>query len=312
MASNLQNTLKKIQTSEVRELLWCIGSPALLYQNPSKGRFQFLTQDWYDASWQNRIDWIFELDQNPKPLIDFLKSDHKQLLGKRFEKLIHFWLDHHPRIKLLAQGVQVFEGKKTIGEVDFLFKDLDSGITYHLEVACKFYLSSNNSGQWKDFIGPNGKDRLLYKMNKTHEQLDLFNQEPAQFILRDHSAAKPTPVLMIKGALFYHPNAIAKAKPPKWASKTYHSGWFLKVNELNLLSKEANWLVLNKQQWLTTVHENHAQEILSTSQLIDYMQTHFKKNKYALSVAQVIDLGDGFDEISRGFVVHASWPEPRN
>lgn len=312
MASNLQNTLKKIQTSEVRELLWCIGSPALLYQNPNKGRFQFLTQDWYDESWINRLDWIFELDENPEPLIEFLKSDHKQLLGKRFERLIHFWFEQHPRIKLLAQGVQVFDDKKTIGEIDFLFKDLDSGETFHLEVACKFYLSSNNSGQWKDFIGPNGKDRLLNKIDKTHEQLDLFNREAAQFILRELSAAKPTPIFMIKGALFYHPNNIAKAKPPKWASPSYHSGWYLKVNELHLLSKEANWLVLNKKQWLTTVHENHDQQVLTTEELTEYMTVHFKKYKYALSVAQVIDLGEGYDEISRGFVVHARWPEPRN
>ena len=312
MASNLQNTLKKIQTFEVRELLWCIGSPALLYHNPNKGRFQFLTQEWYDAFWQNRMDWIIELDKNPEPLIEFLKSDHKQLLGKRFEKLIHFWLKHHPRIKLLSHGAQIVEEKQTIGEVDFLFKELDSGETYHLEVACKFYLSSNNSGQWKDFIGPNGKDRLLYKMNKTNEQLDLFNRESAQQLLRDCNAARPTPILMIKGALFYHPNDIAKAKPPKWASRDYHSGWYLKVNELNLLSKEGRWIILSKKQWLTTVHDNQGHIILSTQELIEFMKLHFHNNKYAISVAQVIDLGDGYDEISRGFVVHASWPESRN
>ncbi|MEO0404027.1 MAG: DUF1853 family protein, partial [Bacteroidota bacterium] len=302
---------KKIQTPEVRELVWALASPALLYYNPERGRYHFLTQDWYTEQFELHQDWILELDEDPEPLLNHLHSEGKQLLGKRFEKLISFWLQNSPHFDLLLQGQQLFEDKITKGEVDFLFKEKATGESFHLEVACKFYLSKNNSGQWKDFIGPNGKDTLALKMEKIHAQLDLLKTSIGQEFLKDQGLPTSLPILMLKGVLFYHYQDILKAKPPKWHSPHYQTGWWMKASEWGAMnSKHNQWIILEKQQWLTMVHEElEESNVLTGDELGEVIHRHFKqKNNRSLAVAQIVNTGYCLDEVSRGFIVNNTWP----
>ena len=116
---------------------------------------------------------------------------------------------------------------------------------------------------------------------------------------------------MLKGVLFYHYTDILKAKPPKWHSPNYQTGWWMKASEWRALnSKHNQWIVLEKQQWLTMVHEDLDQsKVMNGDELGEVIQRHFKKpNNRSIAVAQIIDTGYCLDEISRGFIVKNTWP----
>lgn len=90
------------------------------------------------------------------------------ILGKQAEAIFEHLLIHNDRYHLISANKQVQDHKITIGELDYLIKDLHTQKYYHIEVACKFYLfdptiQGEYEGKW---IGSNRKDTLLDKLNK--------------------------------------------------------------------------------------------------------------------------------------------------
>lgn len=102
------------------------------------------------------------------------------ILGKQAEAIFEYILNTSPDYKILAANTQVQKGKITIGELDYLIKDLQTQQYLHIEVACKFYLFDDTvnhiyEGKW---IGPNRKDTLLDKLEKlATKQFPLLNQK---------------------------------------------------------------------------------------------------------------------------------------
>ena len=79
-------------------------------------------------------------------------SGHR--VGYYFESLIDHCLRCGDGVEMLASGLQVRDGGRTIGELDFVFRDRQ-GRVCHWEVAVKFYLYC---ADWQvagsHFIGP--------------------------------------------------------------------------------------------------------------------------------------------------------------
>ena len=65
---------------------------------------------------------VDEIDQ--EHLASFLseqKPGHQ--VGRYFEQLIHYWLRHIREVEVVATGLPLKDGKITVGEIDFLFRD---------------------------------------------------------------------------------------------------------------------------------------------------------------------------------------------
>ncbi len=95
-------------------------------------------------------------------------------LGFHFEGLIHFWLEDGYRLGLhpyevLAHNVQLYQGKQTTGELDFILRDTETDAVEHWEVAIKFYLGSPPY-QLKNWVGMNRKDNFARKMQHMQDQ----------------------------------------------------------------------------------------------------------------------------------------------
>jgi hypothetical protein len=129
--------------------------------------------------WTN--DSISGLKQLAYDSKTFILDDHSRFnerrLGKRVEQFVAFQFENLDSLKIIANNIQVKDGKQTIGELDLLL--LDNEQTIHLEIVYKFYLydatitSENPLDKW---IGPNKKDVLIYKLNKLKEkQLPLIH-----------------------------------------------------------------------------------------------------------------------------------------
>lgn len=96
-------------------------------------------------------------------------------LGKLVERFVAQELEQHENIELLAENIQILEGKKTLGELDCLL--LMDGKPIHLEVVYKFYLYEATAGSsaLEYWIGPNRRDSLVLKLAKLKEkQLPLL------------------------------------------------------------------------------------------------------------------------------------------
>ena len=104
-------------------------------------------------------------------------------LGHLVEKIVSKLIKSSSNYKVLYENIQIIDGKKTIGEIDFIIEELKTKALIHMELAYKFYLfdptiSSEPINNW---IGPNRNDSL-------NEKLDKLKRK--QFPLLYHSGTK--------------------------------------------------------------------------------------------------------------------------
>jgi hypothetical protein len=295
----------------VAELAWVIGSVPLMNGHVPKQRFDVLDETWFHEQYNLHIDWLHELDSNPEPLEEALQTEHKLLLGKRFERLVEFWITHSSQFELLLANRQLTSSAGTHGEIDYVIKELATGRLLHLEVACKFYLGFNNSPQWSHWIGPNGKDKLRYKMDKLDRQLEIFSTEAGRQVLEENNWKKPDPVLMMKGYFFHHFKNMAKAKSPKYSTSRYPTGWFAFEKEVDQFFKgNTLWVALPKKSWLAPLNRSADErvEVWNAAEVKKKVKNLLSEFGRSVMLVQVVEQGDRLVEVNRGFVVRNSWP----
>jgi hypothetical protein len=89
-------------------------------------------------------------------------------LGHLVEKIVSHLIKSSTNYKVLYENIQVIEGKKTIGEIDFIIQNENTKQIIHLELAYKFYLfdPSISLESMHNWIGPNRNDSLKEKLEK--------------------------------------------------------------------------------------------------------------------------------------------------
>ena len=96
--------------------------------------------------------------------------DDSLRLGKYVERLVSFELKQQEDVSVLAENIQIQEGKITLGELDCLL--IKDNKPIHLEIIYKFYLYDASVGntEIEHFIGPNRKDSLTEKLIKLSDK----------------------------------------------------------------------------------------------------------------------------------------------
>lgn len=306
--SSYPNNQSKFKHPLVAELAWIIGSAPTMTDHPHKGLWRTLDNAWYEEQFREHLDWLYQLEMNPEPLQRFIGNE-RMLLGKRFEKLILFWLQESPFFEVILYSKQIVKGKNTIGEVDFLIKDVLHDRYLHMEVACKFYLGYGNSPSWDKWVGPNAKDRLKLKMDKLEQQLSLFDRPEGSALLQELRISKPEPVLLMKGYFFHHFTVIASHKNPKHANPKYPSGWYSKLGEVSRFpGDKGEWILLEKQSWLSPVHAPNEYKVIPGNQLQHEIEKLFSGRRRSVMLARVYEDNGILIEIDRGIVVNERWP----
>ena len=121
-------------------------------------------------------------------LLDFNQLEKHKYLGKRAEYFMLAYLNQVNQYQPVYHSLQIQTDKSTtLGELDFLFFDKLNQEWTHLELVCKFYVftGENETESIEQWIGPNLKDRLDYKIHKlkTH-QLQICKQVETQQLLK--------------------------------------------------------------------------------------------------------------------------------
>lgn len=203
------------------------------------------------------IEWLARLERR-SPEVFAIDRDGFRQLGIYFEALIAFlfsrgWQDGVVPYRLLGRNIQVCEGNVTVGELDMLLEDT-RGVCVHLECAVKYYLAHRPEiGNWRNWIGPNGRDRLDIKLQRLLNHQLVLTKHPAAHPLlasRGLDAKNISCKYFLRGMFFPHPDSShclpAQAHPAVLTGRWLHQEPFVARYGENPL----DWAGLSKINWL--------------------------------------------------------------
>jgi uncharacterized protein len=272
-----------------RDLLWAINSPSLIRTSPE-----------HSPCWP-----VCEAAEVVSGLLQSSCVQHaRHRVGLYFEDLVHFYLKVVRSYEIVEHGLQIQEGGRTVGELDFLYRDADGGL-HHCETAVKFYLfipESNESGS--QFIGPNAADNFERKTQRLFEhQLKLSEERFPSVVKR---------VAYVKGRIFYHPLRDAPEALPTALAPDHLRGIWIRESELEWLRSsgdETKFRVARKPLWLAPdVVTPDDSELRTISGICRYLRRHFAERRTPQLINALIAHGDVWRESQRIFVVSDQWP----
>lgn len=224
----------------VRQLAFAIASPNILKHSPDELEIVH-PFDWHhDHFWQHYYQRyasrLEQLDQDPTALLDFLAQLKSTRLGLRFEMLIWFWLteSQYHDFELLGHSIQMIDGPRTLGELDFLLRNRLTNQIEHWEVALKYYLAERDN-QLAYWYGLNRSDTLQRKLRHFTEKQFQFNSALNFPIQRR--------VVVLKGQLYI---SDSKQLLPSWVNPKRQLGlWGAKIPPLS-----QQFYRLQRQEWI--------------------------------------------------------------
>lgn len=232
-------------------------------------------------------------------------------IGKQFEQLITSYFTWSQQWEIVLQNLQVIDRKKTIGEIDFIVKNLLDRKHYHIEVAVKFYLGTSDLSDPSNWIGPNVTDNLKLKLDKLNTHQLLLSQHPSlkeKFNLLGIETI--TPSVWMKGILFRHKNELNSILPDSISSSPT-IGYWIYQKEVHLLSEEEGlWKILDRKEWIgtSTVSKENAQQLFSSEELINHIQQI--QSLKSLMLSKMVLSGNYYIEEERWMIIYNHWPQP--
>ena len=300
--------LQTFENPSVRDLAWVIASPTMLQTHVPR-RPVFSTRDCSDA-FAKALAKLQQLEEDPAPLLSYLEQFDGHRVGRYFEALTHYWLQHLAGLEVVANNLQLRDGKQTVGEIDFLFRENEQLI--HWEVAVKYYLQLVPGCEEHEFIGPNTADNLESKMKRLFEEQLLRSTE--QNLTRALGNLDGTDSIkrqaFIKGWLFYRGYPETSGSFPSLLNPDHLKGFWIHHGEDELPTEiqGALWTVLEKPYWLAPKLSATTDGLITRDQLELLLKSHFNTKESPLLVAQLEPCESGYLERLRGFVVSPQWP----
>lgn len=214
-------------------------------------------------------------------------------VGRYFEQLIHYWLRHIREVEVIATGLQLKEGKVTVGEIDFLYRD-ESNTLVHCEASVKFFLCTPGSTP-SEFPGPNARDNFEAKSTKLFEK-----QLPASVGRVEGIGARHG---LVKGMIFYRDGEPDVATPRRLAADHQRGRW-LRANEASALqAADGLFSIAAKPHWLAPQLDA---QLLAPDAMVAHLTDHFLGAAHPVMVSERSHDGT---EVDRWFVVPEQWPD---
>jgi len=272
----------------VRDLVWAVNSPSLM-----------------DLTSQVSVAArpLKDSDVDREHLSSYLTTHREQRVGRYFERLISYWIRFIRQCEIVAQSLQLREGKRTVGEIDLLFRD-EQGRLNHWEVACKFYLQVDvGDVPMTDYIGPNANDTLQEKASRLlKHQLPLGVRYFPEIEVRE---------AFVKGRIFYHWQTGPKESLPVELAANHLDGRWIRAREVPelLRTSRLRYRILRKPFWLAEEFADPSDDdILTTDEATQVLQNHFRSRHTPILISGFRDRTSTAHESERWFVVPNQWP----
>lgn len=132
---------------------------------------------------------LFELNSNKtfsSSSISQQKFPNNLVLGKRVEYFFMSAINASKGYELITNNIQINDEQRTLGELDFIVKDLKTKKLLHIELMYKFYVYDPEFKiELERWIGPNRKDSLLQKIQRVNtNQFPLLHTPEAEKYLK--------------------------------------------------------------------------------------------------------------------------------
>lgn len=140
--------------------------------------------------WQNQQFNIQQFEFPKIILDDFITQPFppKIRLGHQMEYVFKQLIEHCPEYELLLYNLPIRQDKLTLGEIDFVLKNVKTEALIHIELTYKFYIISTDiSEPIHQLLGPNGRDAFFGKVKKIkNEQFQLLHHVEGAKALLDN------------------------------------------------------------------------------------------------------------------------------
>lgn len=170
----------------------------------------------------------------------------QQKLGHLYEDALAHLLEASLRVELLETNLQIQESRQnTVGELDYLIRDLSSGGLVHLELAVKFYLAVEID-EMMVFPGPDARDNYHRKLARLREHQLVLCRKYRDLLPEKYRGEEIEVKQLIYGSLFDHVDAgepsVADFISPncrrgKWLYQSELTNDFLKGREMRVVPK---------------------------------------------------------------------------
>jgi len=197
------------------------------------------------------------------------------------EACFEAYLKQSKHFALLAANLQIHGVMETLGELDYIVRDLKTEKIVHIELACKFYLYDEKAGlsEEEKWIGPNRKDRLFDKLEKVKlKQFPLLQTNETIQKLAELTIQKPSSQQLCLKAFLFLPKKMSVEIFPK-TFKECIVGYYIKNNDLEE-DETALYAVPTKKEWLFPI--NSLTDWHNFSEIKELIEAQLKINKSPL------------------------------
>lgn len=243
-------------------------------------------------------NWLENEDENPTNInLHFQNYSYKKL-GYYAEELMVYFFMASELYNILAHDVQLFDGKETIGELDFIIEEVITKKIIHLEISVKFYLKYDNQSTKKiEFLGPDTSDSLDKKYtNLFTQQIFRAKNFPLDTILGKRKISDNKTIF--KGVLFYPLAEFRKNEfsYPEFIHPKHLKSWYLKLDELMENTDPQIFYPIEKSDYLSL----YAKQSYEKKDFVAFCKKQFEMGKKAV----MLQLENG----ERGMIVPNKWP----
>lgn len=229
--------------------------------------------------------WFRTLVGAPKDLHRFIEHQRSHRLGFYHEALWHYFLDSYPQFELIAHNLPIRDATRTIGEFDFILRNRQDGLIYHLEVATKYYLEHRVNAQ-TFWIGPSLKDRFDIKARHLIDhQINLSETLPGNEALAQLGVLKPNKVIAVGGMLFYQypTNDLDPYTAPEH-SHAYH----MTLDTFKRRENQAQWALVKRRDWLAPLYKLRKDiETFSSDEIANHLEHEFDNDSQPVMIARI-------------------------
>lgn len=173
----------------------------------------------------------------------------QQKLGYLYEDALAVLLESSPDYDLLARNLQIrSDAHTTIGELDFLLRDLGNGQLIHLELATKFYLAvKTDTGL--NLPGPDARDNYFRKLQRLRDHQLTLAKKHCDSLPEDYRHEPIVTRQLIYGCLF-DPVHASDPAAPEFIEPRCRRGRWLTVDECSdFFPSNSHFQIIPKHLW---------------------------------------------------------------